>query len=127
MLLDCGSQPAISVNLRVRPLFAGAYASVLALSLVYVLGIARGSMMAPRAAGDLCPGTALAEIGGLTESFFPLSNECHWTNGTSTELVPAWINLLLFTLIGATVIFFVLGLWITVRTRAWRTNLDPAG
>jgi hypothetical protein len=118
----CGRR--YSVTLRARPVFAGVYVALFALFPVYFIGASYAGM-APRAASDICPGQALAEDQGLTDSLFPLRSTCHWSDGSSTELVPAWINWLLLTLIGTAVILFVLGLWIASRTRAW-PSIYPA-
>ncbi|MFE0351217.1 hypothetical protein [Streptomyces griseoluteus] len=44
----------------------------------------------------------------ITESFFPLSKECRWTDGTTVDLVPAWINALLWAGLAGVVLYSVL-------------------
>ncbi|MBV1949512.1 hypothetical protein [Streptomyces sp. BV129] len=44
----------------------------------------------------------------ITESLFPLSKECHWTDGTSVDLVPTWLNALLWAGLAGVVLYSAL-------------------
>ena len=79
--------------MRLREAAAPAVAggSTLALVVVAVHGVSAGRFLALLSASARCPGGPLADP-AVVESAVPLSSRCMWADGTSTELVPTWVN-----------------------------------
>ncbi|MFB7031794.1 MULTISPECIES: hypothetical protein [unclassified Streptomyces] len=48
----------------------------------------------------------------LTEGFLPLSRDCHWSDGTHIDLVPVWVNIMIFTALAG----LILGTILTFRS-----------
>jgi len=91
-------------------LLGGAGASLLASFLFYCSASQRAVILL-RAASDICSAHPVAVDGPILEgSFFPLSNRCHWKDGSSTQLVSPLVNPILFLLLGLTLALVVL--WI---------------
>jgi len=110
-----------------RPFFVGVYVALFAFIPAYLIGVSRGNMLW-RPVGEVCPDRALADHGPrITDSVFPLSNRCHWQDGTSTELVPTSANALLFIILALAVTLFGLGTWVAVRNRTRRSTLGGLG
>ncbi|WP_328916269.1 MULTISPECIES: hypothetical protein [unclassified Streptomyces] len=55
----------------------------------------------------------------LVEHMLPLSRECRWGDGTHLQLVPLWINIVIFAAIAAT----LAGVTLLTRVAAARTGL----
>ncbi|MEU4891246.1 hypothetical protein AB0B12_03340 [Streptomyces sp. NPDC044780] len=52
----------------------------------------------------------------LVESYFPLSRECRWSDGSHLELVPLWVNIVVF----AAIIGMLAGVILLTRGRSHR-------
>ncbi|NEB04489.1 hypothetical protein [Streptomyces sp. SID13726] len=60
----------------------------------------------------------------ITESAFPLSHVCRWSDGTTVDLVPAAINPLLYACLAGTALCSVLAVRATVRRRRNSSESD---
>ncbi|GAB3497036.1 hypothetical protein [Amycolatopsis cihanbeyliensis] len=54
---------------------------------------------------------------GYEESLFPRSGLCHWADGTSTDLVPVWVNPLIFSCIAGAVLCAAFAIRAAVRQK----------
>jgi hypothetical protein len=80
-------------------LLNAALLSLLAAGVTYVVGLWNGHLLDLRAESTYCTAKALNQVnpdGG--SSYFPPSLKCRWSDGTTTELVPSYVNPLMFTL-----------------------------
>jgi hypothetical protein len=81
--------------------------ALLAAPVLWVHGIYVGRVLIPLATSEICT------AGPLTapysdESLLPVSNVCYYADGSTDELVPGYVNPLLFAVIAAFVLFLVL-------------------
>jgi hypothetical protein len=83
---------------------------------VYLSGIWGGRFLDLRPTSDYCSRAELGEP-PITWSWFPLSNECHYVGAGSQELVPAYVNPLLYLCLAAAVLFVVLAVRASTHTR----------
>lgn len=94
-----------------RPLlFLGAaFLSLVGSGVVYVAGVWSGHFVDSRAWDRICTARPLdaADPYGRVD-WFPLVQQCRWRDGTTTDLVPPWVNPLLFSLLALAFVCLVL-------------------
>jgi hypothetical protein len=105
----------------VKPLllFAGSILSLLAGLVTYVIGAWDGHLFDLRAENTFC--TAKPFAGDAGGSFFPPGQKCRWSDGTTTELVPSFVNPLMFTLLAIGIVLLVLTLVTVFRSDEEKT------
>jgi hypothetical protein len=81
-----------------RILLGGLTALFLAL-VVYVYGTVRAETFA-FSTDQICRAHPPSAYRDFDQSLLPLSTRCSWTDGTSTQLVPPWVDPAFFTLLG---------------------------
>jgi hypothetical protein len=87
---------------------------------IYVHGLWVGHMLDLRPLDEFCSGKPPA-ITPTSWSYIPLPNRCEWSDGTSTNLVPAYVNsTLLACVVGAAIC-------VVLARRAKRQNRDAMG
>jgi hypothetical protein len=97
-------------------LSGAALLSLLAAGAAYAVGLVDGHLLDQRAERTFCGAKPLSHLNPYGGSdMFPLSQKCRWSDGTTTELVPSYVNPLVLVLLALTVLFVVL----TIRA-AWR-------
>uniref|UniRef100_A0AAU2UZ51 Uncharacterized protein n=1 Tax=Streptomyces sp. NBC_00003 TaxID=2903608 RepID=A0AAU2UZ51_9ACTN len=62
----------------------------------------------------------------VVESQFPLSRECRWGDGTRIDLVPLWLNVVIFAALAGVVIGLVLTVSRLVRGRPGNPTNTPS-
>ncbi|MCU7724320.1 hypothetical protein ODJ79_11390 [Actinoplanes sp. KI2] len=90
----------------VRTLLLGALGSFLLAVITWVVGLERGKLMSFRPADEYCGG----QVKALSWHLIPLTHQCQLTDGTSRELVPVWVNPLVFVSLAATLVLVVLAM-----------------
>jgi hypothetical protein len=98
-------------------LICGSFAAVLAAAVTYISGVWYGHFFAPLAWDEVCVAKPLNDIPSRT-SWLPLSNSCVWKDGTSTELVPGFVNPLTLAFLVAAAACLVLAVLASRRHRA---------
>lgn len=63
---------------------------------VYFIGLMSGFTQAPKICGVESGKGPSNRPDSITETLFPLSRVCKWTDGTTVDLVPSWVNPVLF-------------------------------
>jgi hypothetical protein len=90
-----------------------------ALALAFVVDLygwsAAGAPGIPGSTEQVCSAHPLAKYPNLEGSLLPLSARCNWADGTSTQLVPAWVNPAFFTFLSLGTIGPVVGIWLVAR------------
>lgn len=87
----------------------------------YGIGLFSGRLLLLRGASEICgadPGQYAAgprQFSSLTGTFLPLGNSCRYTDGTSANLVPAYINPTVLALVAVAAVCAGLGVIATVR------------
>ncbi|GGU11808.1 hypothetical protein [Streptomyces violascens] len=61
----------------------------------------------------------------VVEQLFPLSRECRWSDGTHIDLVPLWLNVVIFAALAGMAIGLVLAVCRLVRGRPENPNQHP--
>lgn len=69
---------------------------------VYVHGVWVSHLLDLRAKSEYCPGKQLG-VQSDSISWLPLSYLCRWEDGTATELVPAYVNPIVFACAALTI------------------------
>jgi hypothetical protein len=90
----------------VRKLLLGAAGSFLLAVVAWIVGVESGKLMSLRPAYEYCGG----HVRALSSHFVPLTHQCLYTDGTSRELVPVWVNPLLFVSLAATLVLILLAM-----------------
>ncbi|WP_433295605.1 hypothetical protein ACQP2F_36240 [Actinoplanes sp. CA-030573] len=99
----------------------GAFLSLIGALAAYVYAILAGHFYDLRPADEFCTGKTLASR-PLEWSLFPPSQRCRWSDGTTSNLVPWYLNVLLFGLLGLAAVLTVLA--IRARLRPLRTKSE---
>ncbi|WP_103890930.1 hypothetical protein [Actinacidiphila yanglinensis] len=89
-------------------LLTSSIASLLAGIATYVIGAWDGHLFDLRAQRTFCTAKPFAGDGG--GSFFPPSEKCRWTDGTTTQLVPSFVDPLMAILLVLGVVLLALAL-----------------
>lgn len=97
--------------------FPAAILSFLIAPIIYAHGILSGHFLDFRAREEYC-GEGLPDGPPTSWSWIPLRHLCKWSDGSSTELVPPYVNPILAACLILTVTFIVLA------GRARRANVD---
>jgi hypothetical protein len=116
-LLDALLAPGLLVGIA---LTAVAYAAVVyAIGLFSALYILDPDQMCASAAGFYSgrPGPPDSSWIGIDHQYFPLRHTCRWTDGTTHELVPSWVNPLSFALLAVA--------WVALLARPVATVVAP--
>jgi hypothetical protein len=104
-----------SLVVRLIGILLGSLAVFLSI-VVYVYGWwLAGSPQLPLSAMRICWEHPVATDRILEQRVIPLSGRCYWADGTSTQLVPAWVNPVSFTLLGLGTIGPVIGIRLVAR------------
>lgn len=90
----------------VRTLLLGAVGSFLLTVVAWIVGVESGRLMSLRPAYEYCGG----HVKALSWHFIPLTPQCSFTDGTSRELVPVWVNPLFFVSLAATLVLVLLAM-----------------
>jgi hypothetical protein len=88
--------------------FIASFFALLSSLVTYVYGFLAAPFFNPTDPEKLCVGIRVRPP-GTSQDLFPLSYQCLGQDGTHTELVPTWINPLIFTLVAFAVVLFALG------------------
>jgi TRAP-type mannitol/chloroaromatic compound transport system permease large subunit len=95
-------------------LLLGSALSLLGGVVTCLVGAWDGHVFDLRAESTFCTAKPLAGDGG--GSFFPPSEKCRWKDGTTTELVPSFVNPLMLTLLVLGVVLLGIALVAVFRT-----------
>jgi hypothetical protein len=124
-----GSNGTHTARVKFLLLINAALLALLAAMGTYVVGLAEGHFFDLRSEGDFCTAKPLSRtdpFGGAT--VFPLSQKCRWRDGTTSDLVPSYVNPLIVVLVALGVLLLVLAAFAAVRKRvARRRRAEPAG
>jgi hypothetical protein len=90
----------------VRPLLLSAVGSFLLAVVAWIVGVESGELWSLRPAYEYCGG----HVRALSWHFIPLTHQCSYTDGTSRELVPVWVNPLFFASLAATLVLILLAM-----------------
>lgn len=102
----------------------GAWAVFFA-SCSYGIGGYRGRVLLLRGASEICGAEPVRDAAGskqfasLAQTFLPLGNICRYTDGSSLDLVPSYVNPVVFALMVVASACCGLGLMATVRRARW--------
>jgi hypothetical protein len=96
-------------------LASGSCLSLIAALMTYVSAVFVGHFYDLRSADEFCTGKTLAGR-PLEWTLFPPSQRCRWSDGTTSDLVPWYLDVLLFGFLGLAVILTALA----VRSRIGR-------
>lgn len=86
-------------------------------AIAYGYGFWSGRFLDLGPTSGYCPAKPLA-FPATTWTWFPLTDRCHYTDGSTTELVPVYVNPILFTSLAAAVVCVVLAVRAARRDRA---------
>jgi hypothetical protein len=95
------------------------YAALLALLaavLTYAYGFWVGRFLELRPINEYCTRKPLGTP-PISWTWMPLSNRCRWNDGTTTDLVPWYVNVLLFVCLGVAVTLIGLAVRDALRRR----------
>jgi len=90
----------------VRTLLLSAVGSFLLAVVAWIVGVESGKLWSFRPAYEYCGG----HVRALSGHFIPLAHQCLYTDGTSRELVPVWVNPLFFASLAATLVLILLAM-----------------
>jgi hypothetical protein len=88
---------------------SGTLLALLAAAAFYVHGVWVGHFLDLTPTSDYCAAKPLA-FPATSWTWFPLTHRCRWNDGTTTDLVPWYVNVLVFACLGAAVTFVVLAI-----------------
>jgi hypothetical protein len=83
---------------------------LLSAGLTYAHGFWVGRFLEQRPTDEYCTEKPLSSYQSITWDLFPLKNLCQWSDGTSTELVPWYVNPIMFAFLAAATAFFALAI-----------------
>jgi hypothetical protein len=106
-----------SLLVRVIRIILGGLTALFLAFVVYVYGTVRAEMFSLSSTDQICRAHPFSEYRDLSQSLLPLSTRCYWTDGTSTQLVPPWVNPAFFTLLGLGTIGPVVALSLLTASR----------
>jgi hypothetical protein len=98
--------------------FSGFASSLLLTGSIYSYGLLRGAFFLLLPDDEICIGKQLRESRGNELSVLPLRSTCHWRDGTSTDLVPRYVNPALFAGIAISIACLALLIWSALYHRA---------
>ena len=81
-------------------------AAVLLAVVAWIVGLTSGKLLSFRSADEYCG----EHVRKLSWHFFPLTHQCLYTDGTSRELVPVWVNPLFSASLAAALVLIVLAM-----------------
>lgn len=81
----------------------------------YSWGVMSGSYVLDP--GQMCASVGVSGDHVVTRWTLPVSAQCVTSNGVGTELVPGWVNPVVFTSLALLLLAFVTGAFVTVRRR----------
>ncbi|MFG2491581.1 hypothetical protein ACGFSD_11050 [Streptomyces caniferus] len=84
---------------------------------VYLIGLMSGFAQAPKMCGVESGKGPSNRPDSLTETLFALSHVCKWTDGTVVDLVPSWVNPVLFVCAAGFVLCAAMALWTVIKNR----------
>ncbi|MET7750811.1 hypothetical protein [Micromonospora sp. NPDC005367] len=91
---------------------------------VYLHGLWAGHFLDLRATSVYCPAKPLDST-ATSADWMPLRHQCRYADGTTTDLVPAYVNPLLFLCLAVTVSCTALALRSARRLRGEPTSARP--
>lgn len=97
----------------------GAFLSLIGALAAYVCAVLAGHFYDLRPADEFCTGKTLAGR-PLEWTLFPPSQRCRWSDGTTSNLVPWYLNALLFALLGLAAVLTVLAIRARLRSLSER-------
>ncbi|MEZ0096053.1 hypothetical protein [Streptacidiphilus sp. EB129] len=103
-----------------KTILTWAAATVLALvaaAVSYVCGLWAGHTLDLRPWSEICAGKPLDDVHPFSASWIPLSNMCRWSDGTTKELVPWYVNPLTLALLVTAAVCLVLAVRAAYRIR----------
>ncbi|MFD9029741.1 hypothetical protein ACFVZW_01050 [Streptomyces sp. NPDC059567] len=101
----------------VRTWTVGAVLSAAVTLATYALGAMSGFTQVAKICAVKAGKGPSARPDSITESGFPLSQVCHWRDGTSVDLVPAWVNPLLYAGLTAVVVCSALAVYAAAKRK----------
>jgi hypothetical protein len=99
-------------NLLLRSFLALAAAGV-----TYIYGFWTGQFLSLAPTSEMCTAPRPRGTPPMSWTLFPLSNQCRWADGTSTDLVPWYVNPILFVCLATAVVCVVLAIRAARRHR----------
>ncbi|MFC4008584.1 hypothetical protein ACFOY2_15240 [Nonomuraea purpurea] len=107
------------LRMRTSQWTAMAFGAGLAAVVVYLYGLWAGDFLVLLPLSEYCVGK-LADP-GVSLTWFPLRHLCHWQDGTTSDLVPAYVNPLLIIFLVIT----VTGIVMAIRTALRKAAVPP--
>ncbi|MGW5650970.1 hypothetical protein [Streptomyces humi] len=93
-----------SSSTRTRKWAAGALVAAVVALILYAVGALSGFTQDAKVCAVRAGKGAASRPESITESAFPLSHVCRWGDGTSVDLVPGWLNPLLYAALTGVVV-----------------------
>jgi hypothetical protein len=87
----------------------GTLLALLAAAACYGHGVWVGHFLELAPTSDYCAAKPLA-FPATNWTWLPLTHRCRWNDGTTADLVPSYVNVLVFACLGAAVTFAVLAI-----------------
>ncbi|WP_328731555.1 hypothetical protein OHT20_13750 [Streptomyces caniferus] len=84
---------------------------------VYLIGLMSGFTQAPKMCGVESGKGPSNRPDSITETLFPLSRVCKWTDGTIVDLVPSWVNPVLFVCAAGFVLCAAMSIWTVIKNK----------
>lgn len=103
--------------MKVVTRFLGGCLALILATVTYIYGVWTGHFFELRATDEYCADKPLASP-PTSWTWFPLKHLCRWNDGTSTSLVPAYVNPLLFACLATALVCM------TLAIREFRRNQD---
>lgn len=96
--------------MKVLRLLYRPYLALFVAPTVYLLGIWDGHFLDLRANSEYCTAKPLGSP-ATSWSWLPLTHKCHWSDGTTTDLVPGYVNPTVIASLVFAAICGVLAIW----------------
>jgi len=90
--------------------------SLAAAGATYVHGVWVSSALVLRPLSEFCHAKPLGEP-PVVQAWFPLTYQCRWSDGTGTDLVPAYVNPFLFVFLAVSAACLLLSVRNVIRDR----------
>ena len=95
--------------MKIANRFLSGLLAMIVAAITYFHGFWTGHFLDLRATDEYCFDKPLASP-PTSSTWLPLRHLCNWDDGTSTDLVPVYVNPILFVCLAATVICMVLAI-----------------
>ncbi|GAA1012709.1 hypothetical protein Aple_014620 [Acrocarpospora pleiomorpha] len=95
--------------MRIGVYFGGLLLALVAAAVTYLYGFWVGGFLELRATSEYCADKPLA-FPATSWSWVPLRHQCRWSDGGATDLVPWYVNPVVFSCLGVAAVCMVLAI-----------------